>query len=64
MAWEGEVASRPFRNDGATHLTPTLSPRKRAERERMNNCTRSRHCVYRLASFALTRSVISIDPGA
>jgi hypothetical protein len=35
MAWEGEVASRWLGNNGATHLTPALSPRKRAERERM-----------------------------
>ena len=32
-AWEGEVASRRVGNIGATHLTPALSPRKRAERE-------------------------------
>ena len=32
--WEGDVALPSLRGRGATHLTPTLSPRKRAERER------------------------------
>jgi glycine cleavage system P protein (glycine dehydrogenase) subunit 2 len=32
--WEGEVAVSSLRRRGAAHLTPTLSPRKRAERER------------------------------
>jgi len=31
--WEGEVACSRLRCCPATHLTPTLSPRKRAERE-------------------------------
>ena len=31
--WEGEVAVSSLRSSAATHLTPTLSPRKRAERE-------------------------------
>src|SRR5712691_8047468 len=34
-AWEGEVACRRLSDGGATHLTPTLSPRKRAEREKL-----------------------------
>jgi hypothetical protein len=33
-AWEGEVALPSLRLPAAAHLTPTLSPRKRAERER------------------------------
>jgi hypothetical protein len=32
--WEGKVALRSLRHPTAAHLTPTLSPRKRAERER------------------------------
>jgi hypothetical protein len=32
--WEGEVALSSLRRPTAAHLTPTLSPRKRAERER------------------------------
>jgi len=32
-AWEGEVACRRLRRTAAAHLTPTLSPRKRSERE-------------------------------
>jgi hypothetical protein len=32
-AWEGEVALPSLRLGGATYLAPTLSPRKRAERE-------------------------------
>jgi hypothetical protein len=32
--WEGEVALLRLRRCPATHLTPTLSPSKRAERER------------------------------
>jgi hypothetical protein len=32
-AWEGEVAYLRLRRSTAAHLTPTLSPRKRAERE-------------------------------
>ncbi len=31
-AWEGEVAIRRVRAGVSTDLTPTLSPRKRAER--------------------------------
>jgi hypothetical protein len=31
--WEGEVAVSSLRSCAATHLTPTLSPRKRGERE-------------------------------
>jgi hypothetical protein len=60
------VASRRLGNVGATHLTPAFSPRKRAERGKMavDDCTRSRHRAYKLANFELTRSVISIAPGA
>src|SRR6266849_5940360 len=32
-AWEGEVAFRSLKRSTAAHLTPALSPRKRAERE-------------------------------
>jgi hypothetical protein len=32
-AWEGEVAIRRVRACVSTYLTPTLSPRKQAERE-------------------------------
>src|SRR6266446_2769070 len=32
-AWEGEVAFRSLKRSAAAHLTPALSPRKRAERE-------------------------------
>jgi hypothetical protein len=32
--WEGEVALSSRRRCAAAHLTPALSPRKRAERER------------------------------
>jgi hypothetical protein len=32
--WEGEVALSSLRRCAAAHLTPALSPRKRAERER------------------------------
>src|SRR6266851_2264870 len=32
-AWEGEVAFRSLERSAAAHLTPALSPRKRAERE-------------------------------
>jgi hypothetical protein len=66
-AWEGEVAYFQLRRRGATHLTPTLSPRKRAERESLAiaKCPRCRHKgSYKLASFELRRSVISILPGA
>jgi hypothetical protein len=31
--WEGEVAVSSLRRRADAHLTPTLSPRKRAERE-------------------------------
>ncbi len=33
LRWEGEVAFAGFARPAATHLTPTLSPRQRAERE-------------------------------
>ena len=33
LRWEGEVAVFRLTRRAATHLTPTLSPRKRAERE-------------------------------
>src|SRR5260370_18178796 len=34
-AWEGEVTCRRLRRSAAAHLTPALSPRKRAERENL-----------------------------